>query len=64
MLVDSVGGKEEFKCFEHESTTEASGSCSVNWNNQLFIFGGKTRQISRLTGYKLKRVGDLSFDYD
>ena len=38
-------------------------SCSINWKNQLYIFGGATerRQISRLSGQKLERVGDLPF---
>ena len=39
--------------------TERSG------NNELFIFGGlrEERQISKLTGCSLERVGSLSFDH-
>ena len=65
MLINSVGGQEELTCFERDDTTEAMYSCSVNWENQFFIFGGwaKKRQVSRLSGYKLKREGDLLFDH-
>ena len=65
MLINSVGDQEEFTCFEPDDKTDAYGSCSINWRNLLFIFGGanEPRQISRLDGYKLKRVHDLLFDY-
>ena len=66
MLVNLAGGQEELTCFERDDTTEAYKSCSINWQNQLFIFGGSSekRQISQLSGYKLKRIGDLLFDLD
>ena len=65
MVVNSAGEQEELKCFKPDSKTETYYSCSVNWKNQLFIFGGRTerRQISRLTGHRLKRVGNLTFDF-
>ena len=65
MLVNSAGDQEELTCFERDDTTRAHNSCFVNWKNQLFIFGGSTeqRQVSRLSGYKLERLGDLSFDH-
>ena len=65
MLVNSAGEQKELTCFEPDSNTEAFLSCSITWNNQLFIFGGKheKRQISKLTGHKLQRVGDLDFDH-
>ena len=64
MLVNLAGGQEELTCFEREGATEASGSCSINWQNELFIFGGavEKRQITKLSGQKLKRVGELDFD--
>ena len=69
MLVTSAGQQQELACFERDSNTEAYGSCFVNWNNQLFVFGGlvgfdKSDQISRLTGHKLQRVGKLGFDHE
>ena len=65
MLVNSAGGQEELNCFERDDNTQAYLSCSINWKNELFIFGGSTEkgQISRLSGYKLERIGDLSFDH-
>ena len=65
MLINSAGGQEELACFEREDRTEALGSCSVNWQNQMHIFGGYTekRQISRLSGFELQRIGDLAFDH-
>ena len=65
MLVTSGGEQQELTCFDRDDATEADISCSVNWQNQLFIFGGRneTRQISRLSGYKLERVGNLLFDH-
>ena len=65
LLINSAGEQNELTCFERDSKTEASDSSSVNWKNQLFIFGGynEVRQISRLTGHKLERVGSLPFDH-
>ena len=47
------------------SETEAEGSCFINWQNQMIIFGGHNikRQISQLDGHKLKRIGTLAFDH-
>ena len=65
MLINPAGMQQELTCFDQDDTTEAVFSCSVNWQNELFIFGGfnEKRQISRLSGHKLERVGDLSFDH-
>ena len=64
MLLNSEGEQEELACFERDENIHAFSSCFVNWNNQLFSFGGNTdsRQISRLTGNKLEKVGSLDFD--
>ena len=65
MLLNSAGELEELACFERDINTEIFQSCSVNWKNQLFVFGGenKRKQISRLSGYKLERVGNLTFKH-
>ena len=65
MLINSAGEQEELSCFKRQDATEAWFSCSVSWKNQLFIFGGyeEKTQISRLIGYKLKHVGDLTFNH-
>ena len=45
--------------------TEAYLSCSISWRNQFFVFGGinQRRQISKLIGCELTRVGTLDFDH-
>ena len=65
ILINSNGNNEELSCFERDSNTEARGCCSVNWHNQMVIFGGRSekQQISRLDGFKLKRIGSLKFDH-
>ena len=66
MLINSAGQQQELACFERDDTTDATGHCSINWQNELFIFGGvnEKRQITRLSGYKLERVSDLLFDLE
>ena len=65
VLIGSSGDQQELTCFEPSSETSAFGSCSVRWKNQMVIFGGdsKTRVISRLDGYRLNKIGSLSFDF-
>ena len=67
MLLNSESEQEVLACFERDQETAAYFSCSINWNNQLFIFGGHLtkhrRQISRLTGHKLERLSS-SLDFD
>ena len=64
MLINSTGEQKELACFQPGENTEAFYSCSIQWKNLLHIFGGlnEKRQISRLTGHKLERVGSLAFD--
>ena len=64
--LNSVGEQEELTCFKRdEVTTEAHYSCSINWKNQYYVLGGNNqkRQISRLSGSKLERIGNLAFDH-
>ena len=66
MLISTGGEQEELACFEPDSTSQAHYSCSINWKNQFYIFGGQVpekRQISRISGYKLEHLADLPFDH-
>ena len=65
MLINSEGQQEKLACFERDDKTDAYHSCSINWQNQSHIFGGihQKRQIDKLNGYKLERIGDLPFDH-
>ena len=65
ILIDATGSQAELSCFEHESDTQAFHSCSVNWQNQMIVFGGyhEREQISRLEDYRLNRIGSLAFGF-
>ena len=65
MLINSAGEQQKLRCFERYDDTDANYACSVTWQNQFYIFGGKDvkRQISRLSDYRLERIGVLSFDH-
>ena len=56
----------ELSCFTHDQDSEVMFSCSISWENQLFIFGGSSnkRQISKLIGYHLNVIGSLPFDHN
>ena len=65
LLIDSKGRQEVLSCFSQDDKSEAYSSCSVIWNNQMYIYGGlnNVRQISKLNQYRLQRVGELPFDF-
>ena len=41
VLISEAGSQEELTCFEKDDNSGAYWSCSVNWENQLHIFGGQ-----------------------
>ena len=51
--------------FSFSSKTEIYESCSLIFKGIMFVFGGKNykRQISRVTGCELERVGNLDFNF-
>ena len=65
IVIDSVGDQEELSCFKRDSKTQARGSCSIIWQNQMIVFGGRNQkqQISRLDDFRLNRIGSLAFDH-
>ena len=69
-VITDGNGKEEYQgddfSFTFGKNTEVYGSCSVTWRGELFIFGGdeETKQISKLNGCQLERIGSLSFNHD
>ena len=64
LVVDNFGNSREPK-FEMLDETEAYRSCSVTFQNEMWMFGGFTemRQVSKVVGCTLKRVADLTFDF-
>ena len=63
MLINNKGDQAELSCFERDEATEAVKSCSINWQNQWYVFGGESnkRQITKLHGHKLERLGFFFF---
>ena len=51
--------------FVFGENTQVCQSCSVTWLNEDCIFGGRVekRQISKINGSKLTRIGTLGLDY-
>ena len=52
--------------FSIDDDAEVYQSCSITWNNQLYVYGGKNKrtQISKVTDCRLKRVGTLEFNHE
>ena len=51
--------------FEYGSETSVYSSCSMTYRNIFYVFGGTDtfkRQVSKLSGNRLERIGDLDFD--
>ena len=69
VVITDSNGKVEFAGedfdFEFGHQTEVDGSCSVTYRGDFYVFGGSylDRQISKLEGCSLKRIGDLDFDF-
>ena len=52
--------------FEFGNNTSVYGSCSMTYKNEFFVFGGageSRRQISKLSGCRIERIGTLDFDH-
>ena len=65
-------GKEEHAGVDFRFTfgekTEVRESCSVTWHGEFFVFGGhvgaQIKQISKMNGCSLERIGTLSFEHN
>ena len=66
MITDQNGDEDWNMFFLYGNGTEVYHSCSIVWNNEMFVLGGETekRQISKIYQCELKRIGDLSFEHD
>ena len=66
VLTNAEGLDERELNFGWEGNATAYQSCSLSWQNQMYVFGGTgsnfQNQISRLDGCKLQREGNLAFD--
>ena len=68
--INPNGGHTELN-FPFNHNLEIDASCSVVFQNTLYVYGGKDkpvgyqnqRQISKVTGCQLDRIGSLKFDF-
>ena len=51
--------------FEFGDNTEVYLSCSLQWQNLFYVFGGfdEKRQVSMVNGNRLERKGTLDFEF-
>ena len=63
IVIDPSGGHTLID-FHFGAETDVDSSCSMQWKNQMVVFGGRNekRQISEVTSCGLNRIGTLSFD--
>merc|ERR1712106_85099 len=65
IITNAAGRQDTDFDFVFGEGTEVDYSCSMTWQNELYIFGGyfKKRQISKLIGCELTKIGELEFDH-
>ena len=63
--INSRGGYEQLD-FEFGNDTEVYASCSLQWQNDYYVFGGRSeeRQVSMVNGNRLERKATLNFDFE
>ena len=51
--------------FQFDNNTEVYGSCSLQWHNHFYVFGGSNtpRQVSMVNGNRLERKATLAFHF-
>ena len=72
LLVNYDGGNNTNMEFFIRQDTDIYLSCSARLNGEYYVFGGNqrtpytsfTKQISKINDCRLKRVGDLPFDFE
>ena len=62
--INPRGGYEQLD-FEFGNGTEVYNSCSLQWQNQYFVFGGRNekRHVSMVNGNRLERKATLDFHF-
>ena len=52
--------------FAYDDETVVLFSCSIVWQNENYVFGGynKERQIAKIDGCRLRRIGELAFNHE
>ena len=63
-IITNAAGKDDRSIdFSIDDDAEVDESCSIIWNNDLYVYGGKRKktQISKVTKCRLEKVGTLAF---
>ena len=67
LMFNSTGFVDRNFLFLFDDHTSVYESCGLTFRNEFYIFGGEgfgqTRQLSKIEGCKLKRIGSLTFDH-
>jgi len=66
VLIDAAASEDNDFNFEIDEWSEVDRSCSLTWQNELYVFGGRSRktQISKVKSCRLEPVGQLAFEHD
>ena len=67
-VITDANGREHYNFFfRFGESTSVYYSCSMTFRNEFYVFGGfsgdDSRQISKLVGCHLRRIGTLAFDH-
>ena len=65
VLTNADGREDKDFNFEIDEEAEVNYSCSLTWQNELYVFGGlkKKTQISKVTSCRLAPIGQLKFSH-
>ena len=66
VLTNEAGREDKDFNFKIDEEAEVWGGCSLTWENELFIFGGKSKktQISKVKSCRLEPIGTLAFEHN
>ena len=66
LIINASGELGSGFTFSFGDKTEAYRSCSITWQKELFVFGGRFEQtqISKVIDCQLRQVGELPFTFD
>ena len=64
-VLTNVAGDEKDFNFDVDGEAEVFRSCSLTWENELYVFGGNSKQtqISKVTSCRLEPIGQLKFNH-
>ena len=66
VLTNATGREDKDFNFEIDEEAEVRSSCSLTWQNELYVFGGgsKKTQISKVQSCRLAPIGQLAFNHN